>query len=47
MKKFSLGCEYDHEFEGWFADADAIRDQLNALGVVVKDTADGPVWDLQ
>ena len=27
--------------------ADAIRDQLNALGVVVKDTADGPVWDLQ
>ena len=30
MKKFSLGCEYDHEFEGWFADADAIRDQLQA-----------------
>jgi len=27
--------------------ADAIRDQLNVLGVVVKDTADGPVWDLQ
>ena len=30
MKKFSLGCEYDHEFEGWFADADAIREQLQA-----------------
>ena len=30
MKKFSLGCEYDHEFEGWFADADAIRQQLQA-----------------
>ena len=30
MKKFSLGCEYDHEFEGWFADVDAIRDQLQA-----------------
>ena len=28
MKKFSLGCEYDHEFEGRFADADAIRQQL-------------------
>ena len=27
--------------------ADAIRDQLNELGVVVTDTADGPVWDLQ
>ena len=27
--------------------ADEIRDQLNALGVVVTDTADGPVWDLQ
>ena len=30
MKKFSLGCEHDHEFEGWFADADAIRQQLQA-----------------
>ena len=30
MKKFSLGCEYDHEFEGWFADDDAIRQQLQA-----------------
>ena len=30
MKKFSLGCEYDHEFEGWFADADAFRQQLQA-----------------
>ena len=27
--------------------ADEIRDKLNALGVVVTDTADGPVWDLQ
>ena len=27
--------------------ADEIREQLNALGVVVTDTADGPVWDLQ
>ena len=30
MKKFLLGCENDHEFEGWFADADAIRQQLQA-----------------
>ena len=30
MKKFSLGCEYDHEFEGWFADTDAFRQQLQA-----------------
>ena len=30
MKKFSLGCECNHEFEGWFADADAIRQQLQA-----------------
>ena len=26
--------------------ADQIRDQLNALGVVVTDTATGPEWDL-
>ena len=26
--------------------ADAIRDQLNELGVTVTDTADGPVWEL-
>jgi len=26
--------------------ADAIRDELNTLGVVVTDTAAGPVWDL-
>ena len=30
MKKYSLVCEHDHEFEGWFADADAIRQQLQA-----------------
>ena len=28
MKKFSLCCEHEHEFEGWFTDADAIRQQL-------------------
>ena len=28
MKKFTLGCEHDHEFEGWFADADAIQQQI-------------------
>lgn len=27
--------------------ADQIRDQLKALGVVVTDTADGPVWELE
>ena len=26
--------------------ADAIRDELTELGVVVTDTTDGPVWDL-
>ena len=26
--------------------ADSIRDKLNQMGVVVKDTADGPTWDL-
>ena len=25
--------------------ADAIRDELAELGVVVKDTPDGPTWD--
>lgn len=30
-----------------FARADAIRDQLTAAGVVVEDTADGPVWALK
>ena len=28
MKKFTLGCEHDHEFEGWFSDADSIQQQL-------------------
>ena len=27
-------------------EADQIRDQLSEMGVVVKDTPDGPVWDL-
>ena len=31
MKKFSLACEHDREFEGWFADADAIRQQSAGL----------------
>ena len=26
--------------------ADAIRDELASLGVVVTDTAEGPIWDL-
>ena len=30
MKKFSLSCEHEHEFEGWFADAEAFRQQLDA-----------------
>ena len=30
MKKFSLCCEHEHEFEGWFTDVDAIRQQLQA-----------------
>jgi cysteinyl-tRNA synthetase len=29
-----------------FATADAIRDELTALGVSVTDTAEGPVWEL-
>jgi cysteinyl-tRNA synthetase len=29
-----------------WARADSIRDELNALGVVVTDTASGPEWDL-
>ena len=29
-----------------WARADSIRDELNALGVVVTDTATGPEWDL-
>jgi cysteinyl-tRNA synthetase len=27
--------------------ADAIRDELTALGVTVKDTPDGPIWNLE
>ncbi len=30
MKKFSLICENAHEFEGWFADAQAIADQCGS-----------------
>jgi cysteinyl-tRNA synthetase len=30
-----------------FADADAVRAKLSELGVVVKDTAAGSVWDVQ
>ena len=29
-----------------WAEADAIRDELADLGVVVTDTSDGPIWDL-
>lgn len=29
MKKFTLGCEQNHEFEGWFADAESIRQQIS------------------
>ena len=29
MKKFTLGCEHDHEFEGWFADGGAIQPQID------------------
>jgi cysteinyl-tRNA synthetase len=29
-----------------WAAADAIRDELTTLGVVVTDTAEGPIWDL-
>jgi cysteinyl-tRNA synthetase len=29
-----------------FPAADAIRDQLTALGVTVEDTAHGPRWEL-
>ena len=29
-----------------WAKADQIRDELNSMGVVVTDSADGPVWDL-
>jgi hypothetical protein len=31
---------------GRYADADAVRDRLTALGVEVRDTADGVSWDL-
>ena len=30
MKKFLLGCEYGHEFEGWFADIETIHQQLKS-----------------
>ena len=29
-----------------WAKADAIRDELAQMGVVVTDTAEGPIWDL-
>jgi cysteinyl-tRNA synthetase len=29
-----------------FAAADAVRDELSALGVAVKDTPQGPDWDV-
>ena len=30
-----------------WAKADQIRDELNSMGVVVTDSADGPTWDLE
>ena len=30
MIKYQLVCDAEHEFEGWFADVDAIRQQLQA-----------------
>ncbi len=30
-----------------FADADAVRDRLDALGVEVRDTANGATWELR
>ena len=30
-----------------WARADQIRDELNSMGVVVTDSADGPTWDLE
>ena len=30
----------------WSA-ADSIRDELNEMGVVVTDTAEGPTWDIE
>ena len=30
-----------------YATADAIRDGLDEIGVVVKDTPSGPTWDLK
>ncbi|MEY2989115.1 MAG: hypothetical protein RLZZ163_31, partial [Actinomycetota bacterium] len=29
-----------------FAAADAIRDQLTAMGIAIEDTPDGPRWSL-
>ena len=33
MKKFALICENSHEFEGWFANSDAVADQA-AKGLI-------------
>ena len=33
MKKFALICENSHEFEGWFARADAVKEQA-AKGLI-------------
>ena len=30
-----------------WAKADQIRDELNSMGVIVTDSADGPTWDLE
>ena len=27
--------------------ADEIRDELNSMGVIVTDSADGPIWELE
>ena len=29
-----------------WTEADKIRDKLSEMGVTVKDTPDGPIWDL-
>jgi cysteinyl-tRNA synthetase len=42
----ALALRSEARTDGRYADADAVRDRLLALGVEVHDTPDGVTWEL-
>jgi cysteinyl-tRNA synthetase len=47
LVRLALEARADARTRKDFAAADAVRDQLDAAGIVVEDTAEGPRWRLR